>query len=102
MKSVTINNQKYFFLKLTWVDIAGLSTLEGDTDFNKLKCATIITEAYLYDVFEENGKEYVRTFSSYSLDPDPGYGDRNVYPLEVFDKQSQKAIRQARRAMLKT
>ena len=100
MKSVTINNQKYFFLKLIWVDIVGASTLEGDTDFNKLKCATIITEAYLYDVFEEDGKEYVRTFSSYSID-DPGYGDRNVYPMEVFDKCSQKAIRTARRAMLK-
>ena len=51
MKSITIDKQKYFFLKLRWVDIAGLSTLEGDTEFNKLKCANIITEAYLYDVF---------------------------------------------------
>ena len=101
MKSITIDKQKYFFLKLRWVDIAGLSTLEGDTEFNKLKCANIITEAYLYDVFEEDGKEYVRTFSSYSMDPDPGFGDRNVYPIEVFDKRSQKAIREAHRAMLK-
>ena len=52
-KSITIDNQKYFFLKLRWVDIVGTSTLEGNTDFDKLKCANIITEAYLYDIFED-------------------------------------------------
>ena len=65
MRSITIDGQKYFFLKLRWVDIAGLSTLEGDTEFNKLKCANIITEAYLYDVFEEDGKE---------IDPESKHG----------------------------
>ena len=100
-KSITIDNQKYFFLKLKWVDIVGTSTLEGNTEFDKLKCANIITEAYLYDIFEDGDREYVRTFSSYSLDPDPGFGDRNAYPIEVFDKPSQKAIREAHRAMIK-
>ena len=47
MRSITIDGQKYFFLKLKWVDIVGTSTLEGNTEFDKLKCATIITEGYL-------------------------------------------------------
>mgnify|MGYP001184610924 CR=1 FL=1 len=38
MKSVTINNTKYFFKKLTWLDIVGDSTIAGE---NELKMLTI-------------------------------------------------------------
>ena len=99
MKSVTINGHKHIFLKLNWIDIVGASTLEGDVDFQRMKCANITTEAYLYDTFELDGREFVRTFASYSLEDDFGYGDRNCYPIEVFDKRSQKAIRDALRLM---
>jgi hypothetical protein len=102
MKSVTINNTKYFFKKLIWNDITGDSTIQSETEFNNMKCAEIITEAYIYDVFEEDGREYVRTFASYSIkNNEYGYGDRNCYPIEVFDKSSQKAIREAHRHTLK-
>jgi len=86
MKSVTINNTKYFFKKLTWLDIVG----------------EIITEAYVYDIFVDDGREYVRTFASYQTKNNEfGFGDRNCYPIEVFDKRSQKAIREAHRLSLK-
>ena len=46
MKSVTIDNTKYFFKKLTWLDIVGDSTIAGENDYHNMKCAEIITEAY--------------------------------------------------------
>ena len=32
--------------------------------------ARIVTEAYLYDLFEEEGNEFVRTFASYQNEDD--------------------------------
>ena len=98
-RAVTINNKKHLFLKLIWFDIVGSSSLCTDYEFNKLKCASIITEAYLYDMFEEEGTEYVRTFASYQNEEDIGYGDTNVYPMSVFTKSSQRAIRKAWKEM---
>ena len=94
-RSVTINNKKHLFIKLTWLDIVGSSSLCTDYEFGKLKCATIITEAYLYEIFEDDGIECVRTFASYQNEDDIGYGDCNVYPMSVFTKSSQRAIRKA-------
>ena len=81
-RSVTINNKKHLFIKLTWLDIVGSSSLCTDYEFGKLKCATIITEAYLYEIFEDDG-------------------DCNVYPMSVFTKSSQRAIRKAWKVMSK-
>jgi len=99
MKSVTINNQKYFFMKFHWDDICGDSTTVGDTDFNKMKCAQIITEGYLYDVFTDNGREYVRSFASYQVGDDYGFGDRNCYPIEVFDDNTKNTIKKLLKLM---
>ena len=75
---VMIISCAYFFKKLIWNDITGDSTIQSETEFNNMKCAEIITEAYIYDVFEEDGREYVRTFASYSIkNNEYGYGDRN-------------------------
>ena len=91
MKSVTINNTKYFFKKLTWLDIVGDSTIAGENDYHNMKCAEIITEAYIYDIFA----------SYQTKNNEFGFGDRNCYPMEVFDKRSQKAIREAHRLTLR-
>ena len=98
-RSITINNKKHIYIKATWYDIAGCSTLENDFDFEKMKCARIVSWCFLYDIFEDDGIEYVRTFASYQNDGEIGYGDRNVYPLSVFTKSSQKLIRTAWTAM---
>jgi hypothetical protein len=50
-------------------------------------------------MFESDGVEYVRTFASYQSDEDIGYGDRNVYPMEVFAIDSQRSIRNALKLM---
>ena len=98
-KAVTINNKKHLWVKVEWLDICGNSALQSDYEFNKLKAARIVTEAYLYDLFEEEGNEFVRTFASYQNVDDIGYGDTNVYPLSVFTKSSQKRIRKAWKEM---
>ena len=36
-RSITINNKKHIYIKATWYDIAGCSTLENDFDFEKMK-----------------------------------------------------------------
>ena len=102
MKSVTINNTKYCFKKLTWFDILGDSTISSENEFDNMKCAEIITEGYIYDIIQEDGREFVRTFASYQVkDNEFGFGDRNCYPIEVFNKRSQKAIREAHRLTLR-
>ena len=99
MRFITINNRAHAKLKLIWHDILGDSTVGTDHEFEKMKCARIITECYLYDIFESDGSEYVRTFASYQIEEEMGYGDRNVYPMEVFTKDSQRTIINALKLM---
>ena len=99
MRFITINNRAHAKLKLIWYDILGDSTVGTDHEFEKMKCARIITECYLYDMFESEGSEYVRTFASYQIEEEMGYGDRNVYPMEVFTIDSQRSIRNALKLM---
>ena len=101
MKFITINNRAHAKLKLVWYDIVGDSSLGTDHEFERMKAARIITDCYLYDMFESDGVEYVRTFASYQSDEDIGYGDRNVYPMEVFNIDSQRSIRSALKLMKK-
>ena len=54
MRFITINNRAHAKLKLIWHDILGDSTLGTDHEFEKMKCARIITECYLYDIFESD------------------------------------------------
>lgn len=92
---IKIGNNKHSRLKLVWIDICGDSTTIGPDDFNKMKCCEIVTECFLYDVIIIDSREYVRTFASYQVKDDFGYGDRNIYPIEVFTDESQKKIRKA-------
>jgi len=98
---ITIGTTKHQRLRLTWIDIAGDSTTVSTDDFSKMKCCEIITECFLYDIQAVDGREYVRTFASYQVKDDIGYGDRNVYPIEVFTDESQKRIRIAWKQMNK-
>ena len=74
-KSVVIKKKRYYFYKITWLDITGdaghadLHTAEG------FMPSVMITHAYL---FEKNNK-YVWTFGTYEKD-DELFSDRNVFP----------------------
>ncbi|MAL67546.1 MAG: hypothetical protein CMK27_00500 [Porticoccaceae bacterium] len=98
---IKIGDKCHAKLQLLWIDIAGDATTVGSDDFNKMKCCEIHTDCYLYDIQELDGRKYVRTFASYQKKDDIGFGDRNVYPLEVFDKTSQVKINKAWKEMQK-
>ncbi len=77
---VIVDTKTYFLHKITWQDIVGDSAIGSLDDFNKMKCATIITYAFIL----KKDKKYIYTFASYSND---GYfGDRNIIPLGVVKK----------------
>ena len=81
-KNVKINldSKSYFLHSITWQDIVGDSGISSVEEFNKMKCATIVTIAFIY----KKDKNYLYTFASYSND---GYfGDRNIIPLGVIKK----------------
>ena len=61
-KAVTINNKRHLWIKVEWLDICGNSALQSDYEFNKLKAARIVTEAYLYDLFEEESDKWAWFF----------------------------------------
>tara|TARA_B100001109_G_scaffold190099_1_gene156746 strand:- start:104 stop:418 length:315 start_codon:yes stop_codon:yes gene_type:complete len=98
---IKIGDKVHAKLQLKWIDIAGDATTVGSDDFNKMKCCEIHTDCYLYDIQVIEGRNYVKTFASYQKRDDIGFGDRNIYPLEVFDKTSQDKINKAWKEMKK-
>tara|TARA_R110000824_G_scaffold28467_1_gene95622 strand:+ start:437 stop:751 length:315 start_codon:yes stop_codon:yes gene_type:complete len=99
MNFLQLGDRKFYKVVLYWDDIAGDSTTVTGEEFEGMECASLVTEGYLYDTFEKNGVTYIRTFSSYELGEKSAYGDRNVYPLSVFTKDSQKHIKKIRAEM---
>ena len=74
-KHVVIKNKRYYFYKLTWVDITGDS---GHADLhvaNGFMPSIMVTHAYLLNKDKKN----IRTFASYE-DNDELFSDRNVFP----------------------
>lgn len=92
MDFLELNGKKYPQVTLHWMDIAGDSTTTYAENFEEMECAHIVTLGYLYDTFTKNGETYVRTFSSYEIASTPSFGDRNVFPLNVFTRESRQII----------
>ena len=90
-KSVVIKKKRYYFYEILWEDITADGGHATAFEFMGFLPSKMITRAYVF----EKDKKYVRTFASYQNDGEIGYGDRNVYPLSVFTKSSQKRIRTA-------
>ena len=77
---INVDSKSYFLHSITWQDLVGDSGISSVEEFNKMKCATIVTIAFIY----KKDKNYLYTFASYSND---GYfGDRNIIPLGVIKK----------------
>ena len=75
-RSVTINKKLYYFYKIVWSDILGDSGHADTVEFSKMRPATMISHAY---IFEKN-KKYLKTFASYD-ETDAQFSDRNVFPI---------------------
>ncbi len=74
-KSVVIKKKRYYFYKITWLDITGDS---GHADLHSaigFMPSEMITHAYLLNKDKKN----IRTFASYEVN-DELFSDRNVFP----------------------
>jgi hypothetical protein len=80
-KAAIINKKRYYFYRITWIDILGDSGHANVEEFNKMKCAEMISYGY---VFEKN-KKFLKTFASYDS-TEESFSDRNIFPMGCIIK----------------
>jgi len=80
-KSVVINKKRYYFYKITWLDILGDSGHADANEFKEMKPAEMITNAYVF----YNDSKVVKTFASYDAHFE-SFSDRNVFPKGCVKK----------------
>ena len=95
MAYIEINGHKYPRVTITWRDIIGDPVVANEGEARGLVCPILVTEGYLFDVFEEDGERYVRTFASYQRDDEAVFGDRNCFPFSVLTNKSQREVEMA-------
>ena len=86
-RNVVIKKQKYFFYKITWLDILGDSGHATAHEFSGMMPSVMVTNAYLY----EKDSKCVRTFASYD-EADGLFSDRNVFPIGCIKKMEKILI----------
>jgi hypothetical protein len=74
-RHVVIKNKKYYFYKITWLDIVGDSGHADAQDFLGMKPMVMVTQGYVF----HKDKKNVLTFASYE-EGDGLFSDRNVFP----------------------
>ena len=47
-KAAIINKKRYYFYRITWIDILGDSGHANAEEFNKMKCAEMISYGYVF------------------------------------------------------
>lgn len=80
-KSVVINKKRYYFYKITWLDILGDSGHADVDEFSKMTPAVMVTHAYIFS----KDKKMLKTFASYDSSCE-SFSDRNVFPLGCIKK----------------
>ena len=78
-RHITINQKKYYFYTIKWVDILGDSGHCNAQEFDKMQPALMNTNAYVYS----KDKKHLKTFSSYD-ENEESFSDRNVFPIGVI------------------
>jgi hypothetical protein len=86
-KSLIINKKRYYFCKITWLDILGDSGHADVEEFNAMKPAVMITYAYIFS----KDKKMLKTFSSYDSNAE-SFSDRNVIPIGCVSKIEKQNI----------
>jgi hypothetical protein len=76
-----INKKRYYFYKITWLDILGDSGHASADEFNSMLPAEMTTHGYLYS----KDNKTLKTFASYDNN-DEVFSDRNVYPIGCIKK----------------
>ena len=95
MELLEINGQRYPRITIVWRDIIGDPVVASEGESRELVCPTIITEGFLFDVFEDNGERYVRTFATYQKEDEVAFGDRNCFPFCVLTSASKRDVEMA-------
>ena len=78
-KHLAINKKKYYFYKISWLDITADGGHATADEFDKFECSKMVTFAYIY----KRTKRFIWTFASY-VSKDEAYSDRNVFPTGVI------------------
>jgi hypothetical protein len=81
IKRLLLTKKRYYFYRITWIDILGDSGHANLEEFNKMKCAEMISYGY---VFEKN-KKFLKTFASYDS-TEESFSDRNIFPIGCIIK----------------
>ena len=74
-KHVKINKKKYYFYKISWLDITADGGHATREEFDKFGCSKMVTFSYIY----KKNKKFVWTFASYDQ-TDEVFSDRNIFP----------------------
>ena len=80
-KHVKINKTKYYFYKISWVDITADGGHATREEFDKFECSKMVTFAYIY----KKTKKFIWTFASYD-EKDEVFSDRNIFPIGCIVK----------------
>ena len=75
-KSLVINKKRYYFYKITWLDIVGDAGHADGSEFSKFQPATMISYGYIFS----KDNQCLRSFASHDSKED-SFSDRNVYPV---------------------
>jgi len=86
-KSLIINKKRYYFYRITWIDILGDSGHADANEMSQMKPATMITHAYVF----LKDKNRLITFASYDTSQE-SFSDRNVFPIGCIVKMEKQNI----------
>ena len=86
-KSVVIKKKRYYFYKITWLDITGDAGHASSFDFMGFMPSIMVTHAYMFS----KDRKYVRTFASYE-EGDELFSDRNVFPIGCILKMEKVTL----------
>ena len=86
-QSLLINKKRYYFYKITWLDIVGDAGHADAKEMEEMKPAVMITNAY---VFLKDNKRLI-TFASYDTSQE-SFSDRNVFPIGCIVKMEKQNI----------
>tara|TARA_R100001086_G_C11722179_1_gene227211 strand:- start:158 stop:469 length:312 start_codon:yes stop_codon:yes gene_type:complete len=92
MAFIEIGGCRYPRVIIKWKDIIGAGGFADLQESRELVCPSMVTEGYLFDVFEEDGERYVRTFASYQISDEAAFADRNCIPFSVLSKESKRDV----------
>ena len=74
-QSLIVNKKRYYFYKITWLDIYGDSGHADADEMKQMKPAVMVSYGY---VFLKDKKRLI-TFASYDTQQE-SFSDRNVFP----------------------